>query len=114
MRTALRPLMLWILALSVMGSPAWGNEVSEGTGVVESKDLVARTLQIDGQVYRVTPRTALRDAGGGHLVFSQVKALPPATAGPVPLERVQAGRYTAEKRGGQWELRSFQLLGTPE
>ena len=114
MRTTLRLLTLWSLVFSVLGPPAWGAEVLEGTGVVESKDVISRTIQIGGHQYRVTAQTAFRDANGGRLEFSQLKALPLAAQGPVVLERVQVGRYTAEKRGAQLVLRSFQLIGNPE
>ena len=100
----LKSLAALILVCS-LAAPAYAQPGDrDGFGEVERKDMSAGTLTIDGQVYRVTARTRLRDSAG-HITTLAAIGEP---------QKVVLARHDDEKANalGQQRLhRGIRLLG---
>jgi len=75
-------LLSFALAILVAPTPALAGPVS-GSGIVEGKDVAQRLVQIDGELFVLSPTARLRWAEGGALTLGalEVPTIPPAASG---------------------------------
>ena len=106
----LKSLAALILVCS-LAAPAYAQPGDlDGFGEVERKDMSAGTLTIDGQVYRVTARTRLRDSAG-HI--TTLAAIGEPQKGEKDPPEMMAAFYTAVESSDGLLLTSLEMLHEP-
>lgn len=96
-------LLVGVLALAGAAGAA---EPSEGAGMLTAKDLTARTVTIDGDVYQVTETTRITNLDGARISLEEVRVQDPWGS---------EYRYAFEavRAGGRSELRMLRLEEEP-
>ena len=106
----LKSLAALILVCS-LAAPAYAQPGDrDGFGEVERKDMSAGTLTIDGQVYRVTARTRLRDLEGHITTLAAIDA---PQQGEKDVREMLAAFYTAVESSDGLLLTSLEMLHEP-
>lgn len=97
-----------VLLLLTLAGPAAprGRDDAGSMGVLGAANPVARTVQIDGRVYRVTDRTVLENRSGDRI---RLETLRPGRGA----QRVYV-LYRAASGGGTPELKSLRLSDAPQ
>jgi len=85
---------------SCLSGTAAAYEAIAGVGPVESVDVDAGTLVLDGLTFEVTPRTVLTGLEGERIGLADLRPPPPAKGGLIDLKAQPNVRYEgAEVRG---------------
>ena len=106
----LKSLAALILVCS-LAAPAYAQPGDlDGFGEVQRKDMSAGTLTIDGQVYRVTARTRLRDLEGHITTLAAIDA---PQQGEKDVREMLAAFYTAVESSDGLLLTSLEMLHEP-
>lgn len=89
---------------------AWGGDESvDGIGLIMGKNVIGRTVTIDGRSYGVTEATVIEDRDGNRL---DLAALPVTSS--EGLRRAEMAAYEAEDTGRGRVLRSLRLTDPPQ
>ena len=82
----------------------------EGIGEVQLKNMVDRTLTIDGRVYTVTAQTQLRDPEGHAITLAAIDA---PQSGEEDNEEWMEVAYTAVETIDGFRLTSLEMMNQP-
>lgn len=105
----------WHVALAIAGFLALGQaaaaEELRGESTVLAKDMVKRTVTLDGQVtLHVTEATRIADAAGRAITLAELPVAP--REGPfVRLTESSTVRYVASSSGEKIVARSIRMIG---
>ncbi len=101
---------LGLAAALVLGGAAGAQDTPlRGAGLVQTKDLEARTLVVNGTTYRVTEQTALEGIDGGFVTLEDLRAAGADQAILDPRE-VDGVWFEAVNVGGQLVLERLRVL----
>lgn len=92
------------LLLAVQGAAGASEAVElHSFGIVMGRDLAARTLEIDGVHYRVSPRTIIKDLEGNAIGFEELEIFD-VHQGLFAIQDATCVEYAARQISGQWTL----------